>query len=153
MFINLLLMFGILLLDQGTKYLVYIYRLLLPLEITSFFNIIFTYNRGISFGMLHDSPKIMQYGLIAVNSLLTLFLIKLWKQTGDKIAQYGFSLIISGAIGNLLDRFIYGAVVDFLDFHWHEYTWPAFNVADSCIVIGVGILLWRQYKGEICASS
>ena len=135
----------VLLLDQLTKQLIVgLYGLTAgwidaPLP---FMNLVLVWNRGISFGMFADHPEWMPWILLGMTSLMTLVLaIWLWR-TPRKVTQIGLSLVIGGAIGNIIDRLQYGAVVDFLDFHLGGYHWPAFNVADSTIFIGVVFLLW-----------
>ena len=63
-----------------------------------------------------------------------------------KVSTWGLALIVSGAIGNLIDRIVYSGVRDFIDTHWYEHHWPIFNVADSCITIGVALLLFTGWK-------
>ncbi len=63
----------------------------------------------------------------------------------QRLTLFSFAMIISGAIGNFIDRIFHGEVIDFLYFHWYKHYWPAFNVADSCITIGVIFLLWEMF--------
>lgn len=113
-----------------------------PINMTPFFNLVMVWNRGISFGMFsgHDAT----YGLIALS--LTIVGLLLWwvrdLQTRNEILAVG--LIIGGAMGNVIDRLRFGAVADFFDFHLLGYHWPAFNIADSCIFIGVVLLCWES---------
>lgn len=106
------------------------------LEITPFFNIVFVENRGITFGMF--SGYISSDVLALVSSFIVLALLVSLKKL-PKHYTMSASLIIGGAIGNVIDRICRGAVVDFLDFHALEYHWPAFNIADSAIVMGVAM--------------
>jgi signal peptidase II len=83
--------------------------------------------------------------LIAVGAIVFLFLkIK----ENEKLLAFSLSLILSGAVGNLVDRLRYGEVVDFLDFHLSAYHWPAFNVADSAICVGIGWMALQMLKGD-----
>jgi signal peptidase II len=110
------------------------------IEITNFFNLVKVWNRGISFGILShmENPK---YFIIAVNVTIMLGLI-VWLYRNQKIyLTAAISLIFGGALGNLMDRLENGAVADFLDFHYSFYHWPAFNLADSAVFLGVVILL------------
>ena len=112
-----------------------------PIEITSFFNIVIAWNTGVSFSMFSDSGEYMPYILIAVASLIAImFGFWLWKA---KKHMFGicYALIIGGALGNIIDRARFGAVVDFLDFHALGYHWPAFNVADMAVVTGITMLI------------
>jgi len=119
--------------------------------IDSFFNLVHTRNTGIAFSMFSDSqPFVKEYIIPAFSTVALLFIIYIfWKaeSTGPRTIL-GLTLIISGAIGNLYDRFVYGYVVDFLDFYVGSYHWPAFNVADSCITIGAGLLLLESFRGQ-----
>lgn len=117
-----------------------------PFEVTSFFNLYLTFNRGISFSMLKaDSVWGVRF-LIALSLLICVGILYLFKKEKSKLAQTALMLILGGAIGNVIDRLHYGVVIDFLDFHINEYHWPAFNIADSAICIGVALLLWQTVR-------
>jgi len=105
-------------------------------EVNQFFNIIIAYNRGISFGMLND-PIYNQWMFVVLNSAIVFCLVVWAVFCNDRKAVFMLSIIVGGAIGNIYDRFAYGAVVDFLDFHIGGWHYPAFNIADSFVVIGV----------------
>lgn len=112
-----------------------------PIEVTGFFNLVMAWNRGVSFGMFAHEAAIMPYVLIAVALAITAFLV-VWLRRTDRVFQaVCIGLVIGGALGNVIDRFRFGAVADFLDFHVAGWHWPAFNVADSCIVVGVVLLV------------
>ncbi len=106
-----------------------------------FFNLVLVWNRGISFGMLNAHPEWMPWILLGLTGLMTLVLAVWLARTPRTVTRYGLSLVIGGALGNILDRLCYGAVVDFLDFHLGSLHWPAFNIADSAIFVGVALLL------------
>jgi signal peptidase II len=157
--ILLILSFGILLLDQWTKYVI-VQRLALyqRLEvIQGFFNLIHVRNTGGAFGIFGGekgwlgSVLFVVVSLIAIAAIVFLF-IKI--KENEKILALSFSLVLSGAIGNLIDRLRYGEVVDFLEFYlpflpWRIFNpWPAFNVADSAICIGMGLLVLELLKQE-----
>ena len=136
---------GILLLDQWTKSMV-VEKLPLYQRvevIQGFFNLTHVRNTGGAFGILggqksgSGSVIFVIVSLIAIGAIIFLF-IKV--KEGERTLALSFSLVLSGAIGNLIDRLRYGEVVDFLDFHLSGYHWPAFNVADSAICIGIGLL-------------
>jgi signal peptidase II len=141
--VALLLCFGIIALDQWSK------QLLLslsnsgefPIEIFNFFNIVLAWNSGISFGMFAHMQAWMPLILTIATSLVVLFLVVWLVRTRDLCTSAALSFIIGGAVGNIIDRVHYHAVIDFLDFHLGNYHWPAFNVADSAIFIGVVILV------------
>lgn len=111
------------------------------IEITSNFNLVLGWNRGVSFGLFNQDSTYGPYILTGVALAIVLGLsIWLWKSTTHWSA-WALGLVIGGAIGNVIDRIQYGAVVDFLDFHAFGYHWPAFNVADTAICIGAGLLI------------
>jgi signal peptidase II len=141
----LIFCFGILLLDRWTKYLV-VQKLQLYQRvevIQGFFSLTHVRNTGGAFGIFGGekdgvgSVLFVIISLVAIGAITYLF-IKMRK--GEKTLAFSFSLILSGAIGNLIDRLHYGEVVDFLDFYLSSYHWPAFNVADSAICIGIGLM-------------
>jgi signal peptidase II len=111
-------------------------------KVTEFFNLVLVFNRGISFGMLNSGLGPLVFAGVAIAVILVLIYMLMRVQT--KLAAIAIGLLIGGAAGNVLDRFRHGAVVDFLDFHAFGYHWPAFNVADSAIVLGVGLLLLQS---------
>ncbi|MBY0281413.1 MAG: signal peptidase II [Alphaproteobacteria bacterium] len=112
--------------------------------VTNFFNFTLTFNRGVSFGFF---PADTTWGklfliLIAV-TFVTWLVFCLWKEE-NLLSQVGYNFIIGGAVGNLIDRFQYGAVVDFLQFHLYNHFFPVFNIADSAITIGVILIFLQQ---------
>jgi signal peptidase II len=113
-------------------------------QITSFFNLVKVWNKGVSFGMFNQLENswiifsILQFS-IALFLIIWLFLNKI------KHVSIALGMIIGGAFGNSIDRFFHGAVADFLDFHIFSYHWPAFNLADSFVFIGVAILLFDDF--------
>ncbi|MDP3372267.1 MAG: signal peptidase II [Candidatus Paracaedibacteraceae bacterium] len=145
---------GTLAADQLTK-LIILYTLTKHqiVYICSVFNFTLTYNTGVSFGMFQSNGMLGFWLLILMATGLCGYLTHLVIQTKDRFEEISFSLIIGGAIGNILDRFFYGGVVDFLQFHLKQYYWPTFNIADSAIVIGVILVLgsqtWHSLKNII----
>ena len=111
---------------------------------TSFFNVVLVYNNGISFGIFNNL-FFMKNILFIIISCITAFLIYLLFKTKNNVNLIAFAFIIGGAIGNLIDRAIYGAVIDFLDFHIKTLHWPAFNIADSAVCIGVIIYIINDF--------
>jgi signal peptidase II len=111
-----------------------------PAPITSFFNLVLTINHGVSFSMLWAKHIYGVYALIALTSLLSAAVLYFIFTSPTFFEKSAFSLILGGALGNLFDRINIGGVVDFLDFHAFGYHWPAFNVADSAICLGVCLL-------------
>jgi signal peptidase II len=113
------------------------------IEVFSFFNIVMVWNFGVSFGFM-NTPS--DWGPIILKSvtLLAVGAFVIWiLRTRSHTQAAGLAMIVGGAMGNFVDRWRYGAVMDFLDFHVVGWHWPAFNVADSCICIGVALLLFH----------
>ena len=141
----------VLVLDQATK--VYIDRTMaLHSSITvveGFFNLTYLRNKGAAFGVLADSAYRIPFFLLvsSVAALVILVVIKRLRED-QRIAAVSLSLIFSGAIGNLIDRVRLGEVIDFLDVHWKGHHWPAFNVADSAICVGVFLLAVEMFIEE-----
>ncbi|PLX82460.1 MAG: signal peptidase II [Desulfuromonas sp.] len=135
---------AVLVFDQVTKlWVVGSFRLYESIPLIENF-LAFTYvrNKGAAFGILSDSswriPFFIGIGLVAVVVILVFY----HKTAMDhRFTRFGLALILPGAVGNLIDRIRMGEVIDFIDAHWYQYHWPAFNVADSAITIGVGCLL------------
>ena len=114
------------------------------IELTSFLSMTPVGNSGISFGFLQDSGELGRYGFTGFAFLVSIWLI----YSSIKLPRYsslGFILIASGAIGNAIDRILYGKVVDFIDFHIEDLHWPAFNLADTIIFIGATLFLYNQF--------
>ena len=111
------------------------------IEVTSFFNLVLVYNRGVSFGLLSNDHVAGPF-LLAGLAVVVAIAIWYWMlRTADtRWMAIACGLIVGGAFGNALDRLLYGAVVDFLDFHVAGWHWPAFNVADCGIVVGAVLL-------------
>jgi signal peptidase II len=111
------------------------------IKLTSFFNIVLSWNKGITFGFFNQHSTWGPYILIGVTLIIVLLLLFWLAHATTLYESLGLGLILGGAIGNIADRLHYGAVVDFLDFHYAGYHWYAFNIADSAIVAGVGLLM------------
>ena len=113
------------------------------MTILDFFNIVYVENRGISFGIFSSLDASFYLGILSfLISGYIIFIIKLTKEFWE---IFGLSLILGGAIGNGLDRVINNYVIDFLDFYFNDYHWPAFNFADSFITVGGVIFFWRIF--------
>ncbi|MBA8666492.1 signal peptidase II [Holosporaceae bacterium 'Namur'] len=135
--------------DQVTKHLVLDYFIhhngTQAIEVGLFLNIALVWNYGISFGMFNNLEQ-GQIILISVSLVIVACLmIWFWKSNDNKVL-FPIALIIGGAVGNIVDRILYGAVVDFIDFYFKQYHYPAFNLADSFIVIGVLILMAQSFQ-------
>lgn len=112
------------------------------LPITGFFNLVMVWNQGISFGMLGGAPDTMRWVLVVFAVLVAIALLVWAGRLTSWLMAAAAGLIAGGAIGNAIDRVHYGAVADFFDVHAGGYHWPAFNIADSAITIGVVILIY-----------
>ena len=147
--LRLILVSGcVILADQITKYIIKINVALYDniIVIEKFFNITHILNPGGAFGFFaSQSPEIRKFIFLFVSSVVALFVLWFYKRCAEDFIflSYGLALIFGGAIGNLIDRFRYGKVVDFLDFYMGSAHWPAFNIADSAISIGMGILIYH----------
>lgn len=114
--------------------------------LTSFFNLTPVWNHGIGFGLFKQHEDWGVYLLITVALALSL-LVWIWSsRQRHGLTRLASALVVGGAIGNVVDRLRFGAVMDFLDFHWQGYHWPAFNIADAAITIGVALLLLAGVK-------
>jgi signal peptidase II len=139
----------VLILDVLAKYLA-LQRLLpgrpVPV-IDGFFSLTLVLNPGLAFGMLADTPAGWRWlvALLSIGALAVLAGVGLrMLPAGGRLIPLALGLIFGGAVGNLIDRARFGAVVDFLDFYWRGHHWPAFNVADAAISIGVALLALRM---------
>ena len=116
------------------------------IPVTGFFDLVLVMNRGVSFGMLGGAPGWVSIGLIVFAIFLAVGLsIWMWRAE-TMLLGLSLGLVVGGAIGNVIDRIRFGAVVDFLDFYVGTYHWPAFNVADSAITVGVILLILDSLK-------
>jgi signal peptidase II len=109
--------------------------------VTSFFNIALTYNRGISFGLFNGVTRLNALVFAFAAAAIVALLIYWLGRARSPLIAVAIGLIVGGAVGNIIDRIRLGAVVDFLDFHIGSVHWPAFNLADSAICIGVATML------------
>lgn len=114
-------------------------------NVFDFFNIVFTWNPGTSFSLFRALGESAPVLIILATSAIIIWILYYLFRKADRYELTSLSLIAGGAIGNLIDRVRFGAVIDFLDFHIGGYHWPAFNIADICIVVGVGLYLLNWY--------
>ena len=138
----------IVLIDQITK--ITMTRLLTYGEsrpVTSFFNLVLAYNKGAAFSFLAAEGGWQRYFFTAIAIGAAVFIIYLLKRhAGQRLFCWALALILGGAIGNLIDRVLYGHVIDFLDFYIGTRHWPAFNVADMAIVGGAGFFILDELR-------
>lgn len=136
--------------DQITKWII-LERVMVPpriIPVTDFFNLVLVWNRGVSFGLFSDGDPSQRWILIGVALAVTTALtVWLWRADRWPVAL-ALGLVIGGALGNVIDRLRFGAVADFLDFHVAGFHWPAFNLADSAITVGVVLLVLDSLFGS-----
>ncbi|MGZ9097582.1 MAG: signal peptidase II [Micavibrio sp.] len=111
------------------------------IEILPFFNLVMVWNKGVSFGLFNSDSDFGPMLLILLAAVIVVVFGAWLARTKKPVIALSLSLIIGGALGNVIDRIRFQAVADFLDFHAFGFHWPAFNIADSAITIGIGILL------------
>lgn len=119
-----------------------------PIALTPFFNIVLVMNRGVSFGMFGGAPGWVPWALSAFAVLIAAALLIWMRVAKGAMLVAALGLVAGGALGNVIDRLRFGAVVDFLDFHVGAWHWPAFNVADAAISIGVLLLILDSFKSD-----
>ncbi len=138
----------VLVLDQISKtWVLANFRLMDRQIVTSFFNLVLVFNPGASFSFLADAGGWQKWFFVVLALGISLWLLQLLRRHAqERLLPVALSLILGGAIGNVIDRLRFDAVVDFLDFHLAGYHWPAFNVADSAITVGVALMLWHQFR-------
>jgi signal peptidase II len=139
--------------DQLTK--LYVDAVMLPYQsitvLENYFNITYIRNPGGAFGLFAQANRaLVRPFLLGLSGLAVVIIIAIYHSTPTDrlLARVAFSLILSGAIGNLIDRLRFDGVIDFLDVHWYHYHWPAFNIADAAISLGVGLLCWELLFGK-----
>jgi signal peptidase II len=138
----------VLVLDQASKtWVLANFRLMDRQAMTSFFNLVLVFNPGASFSFLADAGGWQKWFFVVLASAISLWLLAMLRtHAQERLLPAALSLILGGAIGNVIDRLRFDAVVDFLDFHLAGYHWPAFNVADSAITVGVALMLLHQFR-------
>ena len=134
--------------DLYTKHLIQLaFQYGEQLTITGFFDLVRYHNTGAAFSFLADAGGWQKWFFTAISVVAAVVIIYLLKKHAqNKLFCFGLALVLGGALGNLYDRITLGYVVDFLSFHINDLYWPAFNVADSAICVGVGVLLVDSFK-------
>ena len=120
--------------------------------IPGFFNLTHIYNPGGAFGFLAGGPSVLRHFFFLISSIVAMGLIfYLYAKTppGQRFLEFGLSLILGGAVGNVIDRIRIGKVIDFLDVYVKDLHWPAFNVADSAITIGIVLFIYHLLFKEL----
>ena len=140
-----------LVLDQASKIAIdKSFQLYESIAIVPFFNLTYVHNTGAAFSFLSEAGGWQRWFFAALaiimSTIMTIWLTRL--KENETLLAVALSLILGGAIGNLIDRLFYGYVIDFLDVYYGTYHWPAFNIADSAITIGVALMLWDSFKSQ-----
>lgn len=134
--------------DFATKQLV---RMTMPqgdqIPLTGFFNLVHASNAGAAFSILAGAGGWQRYFFTVVAVLISAWLVWMLSSALTRIEALAYSLVLGGAIGNAADRIMYGVVTDFLDFHWRNWHWPAFNLADVAICLGALALIAAAFLG------
>jgi signal peptidase II len=151
---------AVLILDQASKvWLLFVFDIAHrgAMRVTPFFDLVLAWNVGISFGWFQNDSQIAQISLMVVKAVAVIVLAIWMARSRTSIATLALGLIIGGAVGNGIDRFAYGAVVDFALFHLqigaNTYNWYVFNLADVAIVAGVAALLYDSFLGVAAAKA
>lgn len=137
--------------DQLTKFAVFEWLLVERAEIpvAPFFSLVERYNTGISFSLFATDHSVGPWAFAALAALIALGLLVWLSQTAERLPAIGLALVIGGAVGNVIDRVRIGKVMDFLLVYWPDvFYWPAFNLADSAITVGVALLIYDGVVGE-----
>ena len=116
------------------------------LPITGFMSLVLAYNSGAAFSFLAGAQGWQRWFFATIAVVASAFLVYLLKRGGGRVLCAGLALILGGALGNLWDRIVIGKVVDFLLLHYGEWSWPAFNVADSAITVGAALLIIDSFR-------
>ena len=117
-----------------------------PVSIFPCFNLYLTFNPGVSFSLFSAQSATGVWALIGLTAGISAIIAYCIQKETETLARIGYAFVLGGAIGNLIDRIRFGSVVDFLDFYWGKYHWPAFNVADSAICIGAILILFQYIR-------
>ena len=141
---------AIVVIDQITKFVI-LQKFVLheTLYVTSFFNLVYVRNAGAAFSLFADAGGWQRFFFIGVAVVASAWVVWLLRRHPEqKLFCLALAMILGGAVGNLIDRVIFGSVVDFVQVHYAGYFFPAFNVADSAITVGAGLLLWDGFRPQ-----
>jgi signal peptidase II len=137
----LVVIIAVILIDQATKQLALAtFSPIVPIKVLPILDLTLAWNKGISFGMF-GSGGVPVMVFIAVSLAISGFLAWQTLKAETRMAMFGYAFIVGGALGNVIDRAIYSAVIDFILLYWRQWSWPVFNVADMAITFGVGLIL------------
>ncbi len=117
------------------------------LAVLGIFNLVLVHNTGAAFSFLHDAGGMQRWLFSIIAIVVSVWIVWLLRRhSAQTLFALALSLILGGALGNLIDRIAYGYVVDFLHFHWNEHYFPAFNIADSAITCGAFLMILDSFK-------
>jgi signal peptidase II len=138
----------VILLDQLTKWwALNNLQLGMPEVVLPFLNWLLLFNPGAAFSFLAQGTGWQRWFFTIIGLAASAYIVWLLRKSqGEKLLCLALSLILGGALGNVLDRIMYGAVVDFIDFHYANWHWPAFNLADSAICLGAALIIWGELR-------
>ena len=144
----LVIALAVIVLDQITKaMIVAAFQLGDARRVTSFFDIVRAHNRGAAFSFLNDASGWQRWFFVALGIAAAAFIVWLLRRHGgQRMFGWALALILGGALGNVIDRLVHGHVVDFVQVHWQQHYFPAFNVADSAITIGAMLLIIDELR-------
>lgn len=117
-----------------------------PFSVLPFMDIVLAWNRGISYGLFQQSTDLGRWLLVVVSFAAAIWMWRWMWRSDDRLTVVALALIIGGAVGNGIDRAVWGAVVDFVHLHWGRFSWYIFNIADAAIVVGVLLLLYESFR-------
>lgn len=138
----------VIMLDQASKW-VMLQTLALGevIPVTGFFKLVRVFNPGAAFSFLADHSGWQRWFFIGLAVVVCGWLLAMLREhVHERLMPIALTMIVGGAVGNVIDRLVHGAVVDFLYFHYEQYGWPAFNLADSAISLGVALMLFAQFR-------
>ena len=119
------------------------------ISVLPFFSLVLVHNTGAAFSFLADAGGWQRWFFIAIGIVATVIIVRLLKRHAHETRlAFALALVLGGALGNVIDRVVLGHVVDFLYFHYQDFGWPAFNVADSAISVGAALLIWDSLFGK-----
>lgn len=137
----------VIVLDQASKFFInerFVYGE--TFTVFKVFDLVLWHNTGAAFSFLNDAGGMQRWLFTAISIAASVWIIWLLRKHADRtLFAFALSMILGGALGNLIDRISYGYVIDFLLFHWNEHTFPAFNLADSSITCGAALLIWDSF--------
>lgn len=146
----LLIALAVVFFDQASKWWAFFSLAGRSVEVTPFFNLVLAFNTGAAFSFLAGAGGWQRWFFVVLALVVSGWIYLTLKRSpcSDRL-RWSLVLIMGGALGNVVDRLVIGAVIDFLDFHWAGYHWPAFNLADSAICLGAALMVWDGWRPQV----